>query len=48
LRQKLFLHFLNHGIYIANKNVGNVSAIMGRDELERFVAVWEGFIQKLN
>jgi glutamate-1-semialdehyde 2,1-aminomutase len=47
LRQKLFLHFLNHGIYIANKNVGNVSAIMGRDELERFVAVWEGFIQKL-
>jgi glutamate-1-semialdehyde aminotransferase len=48
LRQQLFLHFLNHGIYIANKNVGNVSAIMGRDELERFVAVWEGFIQKLN
>ena len=45
LRQKLFLHFLNNGIYIANKNVGNVSAIMGREELNRFVAVWESFIQ---
>jgi glutamate-1-semialdehyde 2,1-aminomutase len=45
LRQKLVLHFLNHGIYIANKNVGNISAVMGRDELDRFVDVWETFIR---
>ncbi len=47
LRQKLFLHFLNHGIYIANKNAGNISAVMGREELDRFVEVWEGFIRSV-
>lgn len=45
LRQKLFLHFLNHGIYLANKNVGNISVPMGREELEKFVEVWEAFLQ---
>jgi len=45
LRQKLFLHFLNHGIYLGNKIVGNISVPMGREELEHFVQVWEGFLQ---
>ena len=48
LRQKMFLHFLNHGIYIANRNVGNISALMGREELDQFVEVWESFIKTLN
>ena len=47
MRQKLFLHFLNNGIYIANKNVGNISALMGREELDRFVDVFEAFLKKL-
>jgi glutamate-1-semialdehyde 2,1-aminomutase len=45
LRQKLFLHLLNHGIYVANKVVGNISVPMERAELEHFVAVWEDFLQ---
>ena len=45
LRQKLFLHFLNHGIYLGNKIVGNISAPMERAELEHFVQVWERFLQ---
>jgi glutamate-1-semialdehyde 2,1-aminomutase len=45
LRQKLFLHLLNHGIYVANKLVGNISVPMERAELEHFVAVWEDFLQ---
>lgn len=44
LQQKLFLHFLNHGIYISNKNAGNISTVMGREEMDRFVAVWESFL----
>jgi len=44
LQQKLFLHFLNHGIYISNKNSGNISTVMGREEIDRFVAVWESFL----
>lgn len=48
LRQKLFLHFLNHGIYMANKAVGNISVPMARDELETFVQVWEDFLQHVS
>jgi glutamate-1-semialdehyde 2,1-aminomutase len=47
LQQKLFLHFLNHGIYISNKNSGNISAVIGRAEMERFVEVWEAFLVKV-
>jgi len=45
LRQKLFLHLLNHGIYVGNKIVGNISVPMGREELESLVQVWESFLQ---
>lgn len=44
LQQKLFLHFLNHGIYISNKNSGNISTVIGRAEMDRFVEVWEAFL----
>lgn len=47
LRQKLFLHFLNHGIYVSNKNSGNISAVIGREEMARFVEVWESFLVKI-
>jgi hypothetical protein len=47
LQQKLFLHFLNQGIYISNKNSGNLSAVIGRAEMERFVEVWEAFLVKV-
>jgi glutamate-1-semialdehyde 2,1-aminomutase len=45
LRQKLFLHLLNHGIFVPNKVVGNISTPMGRNELDRFVQVWEDFLR---
>jgi glutamate-1-semialdehyde 2,1-aminomutase len=44
LQQKLFLHFLNHGIYISNKNSGNISTVIGRGEIDRFAEVWEAFL----
>jgi glutamate-1-semialdehyde 2,1-aminomutase len=47
LRQKLFLHLLNHGIYVGNKLVGNLSVPMGRNELDHFVAAWEGFLRQI-
>jgi glutamate-1-semialdehyde 2,1-aminomutase len=47
LQQKLFLHFLNNGIYISNKNSGNISAVTGREEMARFVEVWESFLVKI-
>lgn len=45
LRQKLFLHLLNHGIFVPNKVVGNISTPMGRNELDHFVQVWEDFLR---
>jgi glutamate-1-semialdehyde 2,1-aminomutase len=45
LRQKLFLHLLNHGIFVPNKVVGNISTPMGRNELDSFVQVWEDFLR---
>jgi glutamate-1-semialdehyde 2,1-aminomutase len=47
LRQKLFLHLLNHGLYIGNKLVGNLSVPMGRQELDHFVDAWEGFLRQV-
>ena len=47
LRQKLFLHLLNNGIYVGNKIVGNISLPMGREELDSFVRVWESFLQQV-
>jgi glutamate-1-semialdehyde 2,1-aminomutase len=47
LRQKLFLHLLNHGIYVGNKVVGNISVPMERGELDHFVEVWEAFLQRV-
>lgn len=47
LRQKLFLHLLNNGIYVAGKLVGNISVPMGHEELDRFVQVWESFLKKV-
>src|SRR5215510_13544920 len=47
LRQKLFLHLLNHGIYVGNKIVGNISVPMEREDLDSFVQVWESFLQKV-
>ena len=47
LRQKLFLHLLNNGIYVGNKVVGNISVPMGREELDSFVQVWESFLHKM-
>jgi glutamate-1-semialdehyde 2,1-aminomutase len=45
LRHKLFLHLLNHGIFVPNKIVGNISAPMDRNELDSFVQVWEDFLR---
>ena len=47
LRQKLFLHLLNNGIYVGNKIVGNISVPMGREELDSFVQVWESFLHNV-
>jgi glutamate-1-semialdehyde 2,1-aminomutase len=47
LRQKLFLHCLNHGIFLGNKLVGNLSVPIGREELDSFVHVWEAFLRKV-
>ena len=47
LRQKLFLHLLNNGIYVGNKIVGNISVPMGREELNSFVQVWESFLHQV-
>ena len=47
LRQKLFLHLLNNGIYVGNKIVGNISVPMGREELDSFVQVWESFLHQV-
>ncbi len=44
LRQKLFLHLLNNGMYVGNKIVGNISVPMGREELDSFVQAWESFL----
>ncbi|MGQ4808200.1 Glutamate-1-semialdehyde 2,1-aminomutase [Candidatus Entotheonellaceae bacterium PAL068K] len=46
LRQKLFLHFLNHSIFLSNKLVGNLSVPMGRDEMEQLVAAWQTFLRQ--
>jgi glutamate-1-semialdehyde 2,1-aminomutase len=48
LRQKLFLHLLNHGIYVGNKVVGNISVPMGRTELDHFVGTWDDFLQQVH
>jgi glutamate-1-semialdehyde 2,1-aminomutase len=45
LRQKLFLHLLNHRIYVGNKIVGNLSVPMGREEMDHFVETWERFLR---
>jgi glutamate-1-semialdehyde 2,1-aminomutase len=47
LRQKLFLHLLNQGIYLGNKVVGNISVPMGRDEMDHFVEAWEAFLRQV-
>lgn len=47
LRQKLFLHLLNSGIYVGNKVVGNVSVPMERPELDALVKAWEEFLTKV-
>jgi glutamate-1-semialdehyde 2,1-aminomutase len=47
LRQKLFLHLLNHGIYVGNKIVGNISVPMEREELDSFMQVWESFLHQV-
>jgi glutamate-1-semialdehyde 2,1-aminomutase len=47
LRQKLFLHLLNHGIFVSNKVVGNLSVPMGREEFDAFSEAWELFLRKL-
>jgi len=47
LRQKLFLHLLNNGIYVGNKIVGNISVPMEREDLDSFVQVWESFLHKV-
>jgi len=47
LRQKLFLHLLNHGIYLGNKMVGNLSVPMQQDTLEQLVATWSDFLHTL-
>lgn len=47
LRQKLFLHLLNNGIYVGNKIVGNISVPMGREELDSLVRVWESFLRQV-
>lgn len=44
LRQKFFLHLLNHGIYVGNKVVGNISVPMGQAEMDHFVQVWDDFL----
>jgi len=47
LRQKLFLHLLNNGIYVGNKIVGNISVPMEREDLDSFVQVWESFLHNV-
>jgi glutamate-1-semialdehyde 2,1-aminomutase len=47
LRQKLFLHLLNNGIYVNNRLVGNVSVPTGREETNSFVQAWESFLGKV-
>jgi len=47
LRQKLFLHLLNNGIYVGNKIVGNISVPIGREELDSFGQVWESFLHNV-
>jgi glutamate-1-semialdehyde 2,1-aminomutase len=47
LRQKLFLHLLNNGIYVNNRLVGNVSVPMEREETDSFVQAWESFLDKV-
>jgi glutamate-1-semialdehyde 2,1-aminomutase len=47
LRQKLFLHLLNHGIYLGNKMVGNLSVPMQQETLEQLVDSWTDFLQTL-
>ena len=47
LRQKLFLHLLNSGIYVNNRLVGNVSIPMRREETDSFVQAWESFLDKV-
>ena len=48
LRQKLFLHLLNEGIYVNSRLVGNISVPMGRHELDSFTAAWESFLAKVS
>ena len=47
LRQKLFLHLLNHGIYLGNKMVGNLSVPMQQDTLAQLVETWSDFLRTL-
>ncbi|MGE3540848.1 MAG: aspartate aminotransferase family protein [Candidatus Tectimicrobiota bacterium] len=47
LRQKLFLHLLNNGIYLGNKIVGNISVPMERAEIDSFMQAWESFLQQV-
>jgi len=47
LRQKLFLHLVNHGIFVSNKVVGNLSVPMGREEFDAFSDAWELFLRKV-
>jgi glutamate-1-semialdehyde 2,1-aminomutase len=47
LRQKLFLHLLNHGIYVGSKVIGNISVPMQRADLDYFVDVWEDFLRQV-
>ena len=47
LRQKLFLHLLNEGIYVNSRLVGNISTPMGRNEFDSFTAAWERFLAKV-
>jgi glutamate-1-semialdehyde 2,1-aminomutase len=47
LRQKLFLHLLNHGIYVASKVVGNLSVPMDRQALDHFVEAWRAFLNQV-
>lgn len=47
LRQKLFLHLLNHGIYVSNRIAGNISVPMGEEEFDAFAQAWESFLEKV-
>jgi glutamate-1-semialdehyde 2,1-aminomutase len=48
LRQKLFLHLMNEGIYVNSRLVGNISTPMGRHELDSLTAAWESFLAKIS